>query len=355
MQRRGIGRSDTSVSRPLEGVRVVETAGPGAPLHVRLAIAMAGKIACTLGADVAVVEPTGGDPVRNLPPFLYGATRRSALYEFLNSGKRIIPAGGSPDRGLIAADAVLIDESIDLPGRGTAVVVSTFGPRQPLHSQPASELTIMAMSGVLHMIGQQTGEPFRLPGHQPAYAAGLAAFLAMTAGLLHGRTCIADVNVLDALLWVNWKIITEGTFGAPPADLAVSEWQAIPASDGYVALVYMERDWPALVDLVGDPRLREPKFSVRKSRLENLDALMDVLRPWFAIRRRDEIYREAQRRNIPLGPVWTISDLLRDAQFLERNFLAETSLGSMPHLPVMWNGLRPGGAGRQPTGSLADG
>ncbi len=341
---------------PLEGTRVTEAADYAAPVHVRLAISMAGKMACELGADVTVIEPNGGDPIRKLPPFLPGAERRSALFEFLNGGKKIIPARRRFECDDFAADAVLVDESIRLPNRVTAVVVSTFGPHQPDLQVPASELTIMAMSGVLHLIGKQTGEPFRLPGHQPAYAAGLAAFLAMTAGLLAPTSRIADVCVLDALLWVNWKIIAEPLRNALASDNAAREWQAVPASDGYIALVYMDRDWPALVELVGDARLRQPRFATRRARLENLDALMEVLRPWFAVRCKADVYREAQLRNIPLGPVWSISDLLHDAQYLERDFLAATAFGIMPRMPVMWNGQRPRSAGesRQRMGTMID-
>ena len=38
----------------------------------------------------------------------------------------------------------------------------------------------------------------------------------------------------------------------------------------------------SLRDLVGDPRLQEPRFATQKQRLENLDALDEVLAPWFA-------------------------------------------------------------------------
>lgn len=343
------------ISGPFHGQHIIEIADVAAPPYVRLAIAMAGKIAFELGADVTVVEPNGGDPIRELPPFLPGAERRSALFEFLNTGKKFVAANGANRKEVATtADAMLVDEFCRFPPNHTAVVVSTFGPQQSELRAPASELTIMAMAGVLHLIGKQAGVPFRLPGHQPAYAAGLAAFLAMAAGLLAEKPMVADVSVLDALLWVNWKIVADPVVQPPAADQTVSEWQAVPASDGHIALVYMDRDWPALVELVGDARLRDARFASRQSRLENLDALMDVLKPWFAARRKADIYRDAQMHKIPLGPVWTISDLLRDAQYLKRDFLASTSAGVMPSLPVMWNGERLRGGGNSPdfVGSL---
>jgi crotonobetainyl-CoA:carnitine CoA-transferase CaiB-like acyl-CoA transferase len=336
-------RKPVTGCRPLKGTRVVEAVDVAAPLHIRLAISMAGKIAAELGADVTALEPPGGDPIRKLPPFVQGPGRRSALFEFLNAEKSIIPARSRVESHdlLAGADAVLIDGSSGVPDNTTTVVVSTFGPHQPDLQEPASELTLMAMSGVLHLIGEQAGEPVRLAGHQPSYAAGLAAFLAMTAGLLAPTPKIADVCVLDALLWINWKILSGPVLNAKTPGKAVNEWQAVAAIDGHIALVYMDRDWPVLAELVGDVRLRENRFATRPARLENMDALMAVLRPWFAVRRKADIYREARLRNIPLGPVWTISDLLRDAQYLERDFLAHTPAGVMPRLPVMWNGKRP--------------
>ncbi len=330
------------MQRPLERTRVIEVVAADAPLPVRLAIAMAGKIACELGAEVIILEPEGGDPLRALPPFLQGDGRRSALYAFLNGAKHIV-RGQDPanlDAHATRADALLTDVSVDIPRETTAVVVSIFGPHRSEMREPASELTIMAMSGVLHLIGVQAGEPVRLPGHQPAYAAGLAAFLAMSAALLAPKRKIADVCVLDALLWVNWKVVTEPLLKTPTGK-AVNEWQVVEAADGHVALVYMDRDWPALVDLVGDARLHAPHFATRTNRLAHLDELMAILRPWFVTRSKADIYREAKQRGLPLGPVWSLSDLERDAHYLERDFWAATPMGIMPRLPAMWNGARP--------------
>jgi crotonobetainyl-CoA:carnitine CoA-transferase CaiB-like acyl-CoA transferase len=336
-------RNGGSMPLPLEGTRILEAAHVSAPLHIRLAISMAGKVASELGAKVTILEPEGGDPMRKLPPFLRGSTKRSALFEFLNGAKTVIPADSRLDFREIAAkaDAILVDDSVPLPSNVSAVVISTFGPQQLDLREPASELTLMAMSGVLHVIGTQAAQPFRLPGHQPSYAAGLAAFLAMTAALLSPTSKVADVSVLDALLWINWKVIFAPLLKTSTADKTDCEWQAVPAIDGHVALVYLDRDWPSLVVLVGDARLHKEHFATRKARLENLEELMEVLRPWFAMRRKADIYREAQLRGIPLGPVWSISDLLRDSQYLERDFLALTSAGIMPSLPVLWNGRRP--------------
>lgn len=74
---------------PLAGLVVLEIGNPQAPICVRLATSLAGKIAADLGARVIKLEPSGGDPVRRQPPLLSrgDAPVRSALFEFLNAGK----------------------------------------------------------------------------------------------------------------------------------------------------------------------------------------------------------------------------------------------------------------------------
>jgi crotonobetainyl-CoA:carnitine CoA-transferase CaiB-like acyl-CoA transferase len=65
-------RNGGSMPLPLEGTRILEAAHVSAPLHIRLAISMAGKVASELGAKVTILEPEGGDPMRkqNVAPCL---------------------------------------------------------------------------------------------------------------------------------------------------------------------------------------------------------------------------------------------------------------------------------------------
>lgn len=322
---------------PLEGLRVVEVLGASTPLHVQCAIALAGKIAAELGADVRV-----------MPGVANAALSKSALhpdcqalFTFLYAEKSWLESYSTSE--VDAADAMLTDRSVVLPPNKTAIVVSEFGNHSRLQNMPASELTILAMSGLLHVMGLQAGSPLRLPGHQPAYAAGLAAYLAMTAALLSEVPRVADVCMLDAMVWVNWKLPAVALLSPNASPVLGGEWQAVPTMDGHVALVYQERDWPALVDLIGIPELRDARFATRSARVAHYDALLELIRPWFAVRTKETIYALAKAKGLPLGPVWTARDIQRDAQYLERDFLRLLPAGGVvPRIPLMWNGARPG-------------
>jgi crotonobetainyl-CoA:carnitine CoA-transferase CaiB-like acyl-CoA transferase len=72
--------------------------------------------------------------------------------------------------------------------------------------------------------------------------------------------------------------------------------------------------------------------------------LYRYLVPWFAVRTRAEVYHEAQRRGVPLGPVCTPADLITDPQNVARGFIvpladASVSGARVPRLPVLWSSL----------------
>jgi crotonobetainyl-CoA:carnitine CoA-transferase CaiB-like acyl-CoA transferase len=118
---------------------------------------------------------------------------------------------------------------------------------------------------------------------------------------------------------------------------AKATWFTVPARDGHVALVYQDKDWPPLRDLIGDPRLLEEPFLTGPGRGGNRAALLAVIGPWFAARTRAEITAAAQARRVPIGPVRWPAELLKDAQYRARDFLAPDGT---PSLPVGWDGAR---------------
>ncbi len=111
----------------------------------------------------------------------------------------------------------------------------------------------------------------------------------------------------------------------------------MPAKDGHVALVYQEKDWPALRDVVGDARLHDERFASRTGRRVNRTDFLAILADWFGVRTRTEITAAMQARRVPIGPVLWPAELLDDPQYRARGFLAADGT---PALPLGWNGAR---------------
>jgi crotonobetainyl-CoA:carnitine CoA-transferase CaiB-like acyl-CoA transferase len=181
-----------SSALPLARFTVVEVNDSGMPLCLRLAVSLAGKIAADLGATVLKIEPPAGDPVRRAPPLL--PQGESALFQFLNTSKRSLVLDLATDAGRAAlarlldgADACLFEEPAPAAAlihgsKATPVEVAAF-PLGLDASVPYSELTLLALSGMLHMVGEPERKPLKLAGHQASYAAGLTAFTGLAAAL----------------------------------------------------------------------------------------------------------------------------------------------------------------------------
>jgi crotonobetainyl-CoA:carnitine CoA-transferase CaiB-like acyl-CoA transferase len=186
--------------------------------------AFAGKLLADMGADVVLVEPPGGDPMRAHPPFAGDAPdpERSLSFWHHHTSKRGISLdlaqaeGAELFRRLVArADFVLEAEPPHrLPELGLApealcaahpsliwISVTPFGRSAPRAHEQATDLTILAGGGPVWSCGydDHTLPPIRGGGHQGhAIACHYAVLSALTA-LLHrmatGEGQLVDVNM----------------------------------------------------------------------------------------------------------------------------------------------------------------
>lgn len=314
---------------PFAAKRVLDLSARARQLPHALAIAMGAKLAAQFGATV--VRPAdANDLLRDLPPILPDGS--SAAARFLLAGRSEEDSAGRFDAAIGDA-AQVMQADADLHVR-----ISVFGPGQ---DPPMSELGLLALSGILAAVHPTGQAPHRLGGHQAAYAAGLAAFTTLAAGLRAGMADTADISLFDTACWLNWKaaasVLLLGDAGGAGQG-APDEWHTMRAKDGHIALVYMVKDWPALRDMIGDARLHEPRFATQRARAENMAALDAVMAPWFEVRTRVEITAAAQARRVPIGPVLSPAELLADRQHAARRFL---SPDGAPRLPMLLDGIRP--------------
>ena len=202
----------------LHGVRIVElTSAP---------IAWAGKLLADMGADVILVEPPGGDPSRNYPPYLddqpgadrslywwhYHTSKRSVVVDLDESGDR------ERFRALIAAADVLLeaeprkrlgavgldyDDLKAIRPELIHVAVTPYGRNDAKSDLPFTDLTIMAASGPPWSCGYDDHSlpPIRGP-MQGYHTASHFAVLSVLTALLHrgvaGQGQFIDVSMTAA-------------------------------------------------------------------------------------------------------------------------------------------------------------
>lgn len=366
---------DTQSVLPLDDLTVVELGDTIAPAYT-------GKLLAELGATVIRVdELTGGQLYRTAPLVGQDQTglKVGAPYLHLNRNKQsaginISTPDGSEILGKLLARAdILIDGlGVDaLAGFGfphetlladhpelIVASITPFGLDGPYRDLNASDLSVVALGGLLNMVGYPEREPLQLGGSQAQYATGLAAFTGTMAALYYrDRTSqgqLVDVSMLETVAFAEWK---SGAFYEADGTVRYrvgnkSHWLVLEASDGYVALVYQDDSYPGLIKLTGLEALDDERFATRHGRAKHADEMKEILAPWFASRGKLDIYHEGQAHGIPLGFVATAEDLLASPQYEARGFWQTfdhpaTGSAQYPGVPYKMSGISQR-AGRAP-------
>lgn len=332
---------------PLRGVRIVEWLSDECSAAVGLAISFAGRVAADLGATVIQIDTPALAARRAISPIIEG---EAALARFVDRDKQRISSDAAKD-GVIP-EIIICDpasEAASLYAGKTWLAIVSDRAHAPAVAD--SEFTLLAAGGLLDLVGDPAAEPLRLGGHQLAYSAGLAVYTGMAGALSRRQAGNAPdtlrVNIADVAVWLNWKSVAMGSWSARvPSRLGDgAEWRTVRCADGWLALVYLEADWPKLKMLVNDPRLDDPRYDDRLERRGDATRINAIVEEAFTSKTRAELRDIALDRRIPLGPVWTPAELEQDPQYRARGFLQRaadqdgaTILRPLP--PVIWNGTR---------------
>lgn len=343
-------------SGPLRSVRVVEYGD-------HILAPFAGRLLADLGAEVLKVETGPGDPSRRHGPFP-GADDgdESGLFHALNAGKRgcrLDPdqAGDRAafERLLSEADIFVTNKQHEplarfglepegLPERFPHLVVaigSMFGRSTPdLHGREATALHVSAASGFSSLVGHPDRMPLPLPVELPDYLAGAnlaaAALAAHLGGRRSGTGQAVEVAAGDVLFYFSVVLSTLVSLGAPrvyragrrmPGSGGAYPFRFFPTADGAVAVACRsKRDWSALVEMIGSPAwARRPgwddPFLIARTGSEEADGYLEA---FFRTQESEALFVTAQRLGLPLAPVRTVADALREPQFWQRRSFSDS-------------------------------
>ena len=244
-----------------EGVVVVD-------LSRRMAGAFAARLFADHGADVIMLEPPEGHPLRREAPFLsdISGAERSALHAYVNWNKRsvVIDDADASAEWIAAADVVissdgpvtLADWPLEALRRDAVhLSVTPFGLDTPLADAPADNLTLNARAGWAYINALRDEPPLTLPSRQAGYVGGFAGFIAGAAALRRRDESdlaeLVDVRELEALTHTAypWAIgaIYQGTgvsHGATGGRLRAEPGPLYDAADGRMNFGFGDwRNW----------------------------------------------------------------------------------------------------------------
>ena len=361
---------------PLSGIRIFDMtrvlAGPYAT-----------ALLADLGAEVIKLEPPTGDEYRHIGPFRDG---ESALFQLTNRGKQSIaidlrlPEGQRLAQDLAATCDVAVENF--RPGVATKLgldaatlrasrpdmiyaSISGFGQTGPWTAQPAYDLVVPALSGLMSVNGEQGGAPLKVGESYGDLMGGLFASWAILAALFRrattGEGATLDVSMHDALFSLLPTAHAQYLFAArEPARVGNRHPLSTPfgcyqAHDGLVAIcVLNEKHFAAFANLIGHPDLpADPRFATDSARTENEPALKALIELWLATMSADGAVAVLTATGIPCAPIRSFAASANSDQVRDRNLIASlphSKLGAVPVVgqPVRFDGAKPLSAASAP-------
>ena len=211
---------------------------------------------------------------------------------------------------------------------------SRMTPVSSVHLQMSpleNEATLFGASGLADLLGDPDRAPLIPDGDFGAGTVGygvFAAFCGVAAKWLRFKEPdTAIVDGIGVLSWVTWKAAMAGEMGKDiHRQGEKAEWPIVECANGHVALVYTQRDWQPLVNLVSDDRLRDPKFDTFRGRRQYREEYMEALLGWAIGHTKAELVDLFAEYQVPAAPVMTAKDLLVDPLLAHRGAFVNATL-----------------------------
>lgn len=321
------------MSTALDGLRVVDFSDS-------LAGQFCARLLGDFGAEVTLVEPPGGSPLRRMPPFSVVNPDLSLGFWHLNTGKAsmIIDRGDVAGRAslgslLATADIVVLPEDYDahqvarLNPACIVVSVSAFGQDGPLKDWRSPEIVLQALSGMMNNNGSYGREPLYGVGDRASFAAGQAAYIGILAAL-HERhsSGLGQIVTVDSAETAAAMCFPYAMRHIYNGSIHTRRDQTIPAGqvkcrDGWVCIWIYNHRWHAvctaleLAELEADPRFVEPLI-----RRANWDRLYEIIQEKVADWSAEDLVERLQKAQVIAAKAYRPSEQVHNGHLNSRNY-----------------------------------
>ena len=315
-----------------------------------------GLLLANLGADVILIEPPGGDPMRREGPFKNALAHpeQSLSFAAYHTNKRgiVLDLEAEEDRRTLSnlareADVMIEDKapgSLERYGLGYQMMrsvnpalvltsITGFGQSGPYCDFKAPSIVAFAMGGLMNLCGHPGRAPlmgpcdvaYHLGSVHAAFGTLVCLFNRRLSGLgQHVEVSLQDVLVADPFL----RIITRHSVtGEIPERTGHSQSTTVAETyqcrDGYARIFVNQPDhWRRFVEWLGrPPELLDPKLENVQNRFplrQIIDRLVEARTLNYETK---QFFDEFQSLRLAAAPINSPSTFLSDEQTQHRNYL----------------------------------
>jgi CoA:oxalate CoA-transferase len=349
---------------PLSGIVVVDLSRILAGPYCTLLMA-------EMGARVIKVEPPkGGDDARAYGPFIKG---KSAYFASVNRGKESIALDlkGDGDKmifeKLLEKADVLVENfrpgTMEKLGYGWETLhakypkliyaaASGFGHTGPNSKDPAYDMVMQGMGGIMSITGNEGQPPSRVGMSIGDIGAGLYTAVAVNAALVHrlktGESTKVDIGMFDCQLALLENAIMRYTVeGEIPGPLGarhptITPFQAFATSDGAIIIAAGNDSlFIKMSEALGQPTMAtNPDYRTNALRQKHHGRLQREIEAVLKVNTTAHWIQVVSKAGVPCGPINNIAQALAHPQVTARNMMVEVPDGSGGTLKLAGNPLK---------------
>jgi crotonobetainyl-CoA:carnitine CoA-transferase CaiB-like acyl-CoA transferase len=295
-----------------------------------------GRLFADFGAEVFLVEPKDGSPMRREPPLSTRDESVSLAFRHLNTGKRSLGLDSDPaalEALLVTADVAILPADFDpaeiekINPACVAVSVSAFGRDGPLAHWKGPEIVLQALSGMMHNNGEFGREPLYGVGNRASFAAGLGAYVGAMAALharsIDGSGQVVSVDAAETAAAMCFPYVLRHIYNGSVhsrRDYTIPAGQ-VECSDGWVCIWIYNHRWHAVCGALGlDEIEQDPRFADPAARRQNWDGLFAIIQERVAALEAEELVARLQAEQVIAAKAYRPSEQLGNSHLNSRGY-----------------------------------
>jgi crotonobetainyl-CoA:carnitine CoA-transferase CaiB-like acyl-CoA transferase len=315
------------------------------------------KLLADLGARVIKIEKPGGDPSREIGPFLEDSpnSERSFFFFHNNTNKLGITLNLEHENGkeiffkLLRKTDVVVETSPDYIRQNGLnydalhienirlihVSVTGFGQSGPRSQYRSCDLVASAFGGQMYVTGSPSAVPLRPFGNQSYYTASLFAavsiLLALRKRARTGKGEHIDISLQEAAVstldHVMVRYFYENTVSKRQGG---AYWNhsfcILPCKDGHILLAPFQQ-WETLVEWMDNEGmaedLRDKGYLEEGYRDSRMSHIIQVIERWTKSHTVQELFESGQLMRLPWAPISALKGVLSNSQLKARGFFID--------------------------------